>query len=116
MTILLTLLVALGAPPEAPAVGDTPTLAEVTRKLVERNMVDGAACGFADSVGGFYAGSLVFLAKGTRAGFEKLLANESPTIRIMGLFCLARTRGEKAVPVLRRHLGDGGRVEFQPYG
>jgi hypothetical protein len=115
MKPLPMILVTLCLLASANAEGDDP-LAAATKELAARNFVDGEGVGFASSPGAFFAGSRLFIEKGTRAKFEKLLEHESPAVRAMGLFCLVQTRREKAVPVLRRYLGDGGRFEFLPYG
>ncbi len=91
-------------------------LAEATTELAKLSCVDGDSVGFDGVEGRFFRLSKVFLAKGGKAEFERLLRHARPVVRAMGLVCLTHTEGKQAVPVLKKHLADPGRFLYGPGG
>lgn len=56
--------------------------------------------------GEFYKLSVELLRYGNEDEFEKLLKDENPIVRVMGLVCLAQLGFEKHAPTLRAHVPD----------
>ncbi len=61
-----------------------------------------------------YATSMV--KNGRRADFEGLLNEESKALRAMGLYCLVKSDGEKAVPILQEHFAEREELGVCYYG
>ena len=53
---------------------------------------------------------------GRRADFEGLLNEESKSLRAMGLYCLVKTDGEKALPTLQKHFAEREELGVCYYG
>ena len=66
--------------------------------------------------GRFYTLASALIERVHPADFERLLAQESPVARAMGLYGLVRTQGAASAPYLERHLSDRTRFWHQPHG
>lgn len=64
----------------------------------------------------FYGLSEIIIRKGNSEVFSKLLDNDTPAVRAMGLLCFAKTERSGAVDVLRAHLRDRGAFDYEIYG
>jgi len=91
-------------------------LAAAHAKLAKLDMVTGEAWGFANSPGEFFTLASVFIEKGEEADCRKMLTGKNPIVRAMGVYCLARSKEEAALPDLKARLGDSGAFDLVPNG
>src|SRR6476469_4442063 len=90
----------------SPAADLTPEMHE----LDALDTVEASAIGFGGEPGEFHTLSKRFLSKGSPADFQRLAADPVPIVRAMGLYCLVRAQGERAVPTLKAKVNDGATV------
>ncbi len=64
----------------------------------------------------FHALSEIVIREGNGEVFSKLLDNDAPTARAMGLLCFAKTDRSEAVDILKAHLRDRGAFDYEYYG
>ena len=89
---------------------------DLVEELRSFERVSGWAVGGAPRPGRFFRLSKQIIDAGKEADFHKLLADERPVVRCMGLLVLAQTKGEEAIPVLKAQLADQGRIDYAPGG
>lgn len=75
-------------------------------KLRSLKQISSATPGWASQPGEFYRLSVELLRYGSADEFEKLLKDENPLVRVMGLVCLAQLDFEKHSRTLRAHAID----------
>lgn len=81
-------------------------------RLRASDCVQGHAIGLAAIPSPQHALYKAVIARGNKARFQEMIADEHTVVRCIGLLALAKTEGKAAAPTLRRHLADRDEVGY----
>lgn len=99
--------------PQVPVAADSSQDWEsLIERLREAECIEASLVGFAYSPSKQHVLYETVIAQGDRERFLRLVQDEYPVVRCVGLLALARTEGAEAVPTLRAHLCDRDIVRY----